>query len=456
MRHGQLGVLLAITTIVDAQNLDLAPLGTATQSAIAFGGNPLRAIDGNRDGIFAHNSVTHTPNQAGNYLEVVIPVNLVHEIVLYNRADCCGSRLANFRVEAWLTGVLLFTRDFFISGGAVAQGGTLRIPLPAPGLPIDTMRVTQLGPGPSNEQVLSLAEVELIQYGVQAEVNLAPFGSASLTNPNYATTGREAIDGRTDGFFNNGSVTHTLDMPGNVWRVDLPFRSDLHVIRLWNRTDCCGDRLSNFRLSVFDGATEVFGQDFYTLGGGVPITGPEIVSLPASTAGTAVQVALLGPGTTGNQILSLAEVEVIRYGMPPVYAPYGTGCAGSAGTPTLQALSPSQPAIGTTFTLRIGNVPSVPGFAFLVFGLSATRWNGNLLPFDLAVFGAPGCLLVASADGAMLLAQSGGNADLALAMPNERLLLGAVLYHQALALDAAAGNALGATVSNGARLVIGL
>src|SRR5712671_1759454 len=275
MRHGQLGVLLAITTIVDAQNLDLAPLGTATQSAIAFGGNPLRAIDGNRDGIFAHNSVTHTPNQAGNYLEVVIPVNLVHEIVLYNRADCCGSRLANFRVEAWLTGVLLFTRDFFISGGAVAQGGTLRIPLPAPGLPIDTMRVTQLGPGPSNEQVLSLAEVELIQYGVQAEVNLAPFGSASLTNPNYATTGREAIDGRTDGFFNNGSVTHTLDMPGNVWRVDLPFRSDLHVIRLWNRTDCCGDRLSNFRLSVFDGATEVFGQDFYTLGGGVPITGPE-------------------------------------------------------------------------------------------------------------------------------------------------------------------------------------
>jgi hypothetical protein len=327
--------------------------------------------------------------------------------------------------------------------------------MPAGGLPFDTVRVLQLGPAAAGEQILSLAELELIQYGAQMDVNLAPLGTATQTNGNYATTGREAIDGCVDGFFNNGSVTHTLNVAGNRWRVDLPFRSELHEIRLWNRTDCCAARLSNFRLAVFDGATEVFGQDLYTAGGSVPITGPEVIALPANTIGTAVQVTLLGLGSTSEQILSLAEVEVIRHGLPPSYAPYGAGCAGSAGTPVLQALAPSLPAIGQSFTLAVGNVPAVPGLAFLVFGLSASSWNGNSLPFPLAGLGAPGCFVHASPDGALLLVASAGTATLSIPIPGDLALLGTVLHHQALALDPAA-NALGGTVSNGARLVVGL
>jgi hypothetical protein len=167
-------------------------------------------------------------------------------------------------------------------------------------------------------------------------------------------------------------------------------------------------------------------------------------------------VALLGAGSTGEQILSLAEVEVIRYGLPPSYTPYGAGCPGSAGTPNLQALAPTWPSIGTTFTLQVGNVPAAPGLAFLAFGLSATSWNGNALPFALAAIGAPGCFVHASPDGALLLVAGGGAATLSVAIPDDRALLGTVLYHQALVLDPAAGNQLGGTVSNAARLVIGL
>jgi hypothetical protein len=292
---------LSFLAAAAAQNLNLAPLGTANQSAIAFGGAPARAIDGNRDGIWQHNSVTHTPDQPGNFFEVLITPNLVHEVVLYNRADCCGDRLANFRVEASISSVLLWSQDYFTAGGAVPQGGVLRIPLPPPGLPIDTLRVTQLGPSPAGQQILSFAEVELLQYGVQAEVNLAPFGTASQATSSYGTSGREAVDGRVDGFFNNRSVTHTLNVAGNWWRVDLPFRSEVHELRLWNRTDCCAGRLSNFRLSVFDHATEVFGQDYHTTGGSVPILGPEIVALPANTSGTAVQWRCSAPAALASR-----------------------------------------------------------------------------------------------------------------------------------------------------------
>jgi hypothetical protein len=100
-------------------------------------------------------------------------------------------------------------------------------------------------------------------------------------------------------------------------------------------------------------------------------------------------------------------------------------------------------------------VPAVPGLAFLVFGLSASSWNGNSLPFPLAGLGAPGCFVHASPDGALLLVASAGTATLSIPIPGDLALLGTVLHHQALALDPAA-NALGGTVSNGARLVVGL
>lgn len=451
---------LAVALLVGpalAQDINHALTGTASQSTTASGGLPQRAIDGNRDSNWGGGSITHTANAgATEWWEVVLPtVQVADEVVIFGRSDCCRGRLANFRVEAFLATQALFTQDFFPLSGEVPSAG-LRFPLAGGGIPLDRLRITTLGPGRTGEQVLSLAEVQILQYGAQPAVNVAPFGIATQsTDHSPAGIAARAIDRNTDGFWSQGSVSHTLPGPGAWWRVDLAWRTDVHEIRLWNRVDCCSNRLSNFRLSVFDGPTEVFGQDFHTQGGAVALGVPEVVALPAGTFGTAVQVALLGPGTSFEEVLSLAEVEVIRFGLTPSYTPFGAGCAGSAGTPTLAALPPSRPAIGSVFTARVGNVPA-GGFAFLTFGLSDRVWNGLPLPSDLAPFGAPGCRVHASPDGAVLLAAQGGNADLVVAIPGERLLLGTQLFHQALVLDPAAGNALGATVSNAATLRVGM
>ena len=452
-----LPVVVALVAALDAQDINHALTGTASQSSTDSGGLAPRGIDGNRNSNWGGGSITHTAN-VGNteWWEVVLPtVQVADEVVIFGRSDCCRGRLANFRVEAFLAAQTLFTQDFFTLSGEVPSGG-LRFPLAGGGIPLDRLRITTLGPSRTGEQVLSLAEVQILQYGAQPEVNVAPFGIATQSSDHSpAGIAARATDRNTDGFWSQGSVSHTLPGPGAWWRVDLAWRTDVNEIRLWNRVDCCSNRLSNFRLSVFDGPTEVFGQDYYTVGGAVAVGVPEIVALPAGTFATAVQVALLGPGTSFEEVLSLAEVEVVRYGLTPAYAPYGAGCAGSAGTPTLAALAPSRPAIGSVFTARIGNVPA-PGFAFLTFGLSDRQWNGVPLPADLAPFGAPGCMVHASPDGAALIPAQNGNADLAVAIPGERLLLGTPMFHQALVLDPAAGNTLGATVSNAALLRVGM
>lgn len=72
---------------------------TARQSSTAFSGDAHRAVDGNADGIYANGSVTHTDRNAQAWWEVDLGfVTQVTRIDIYNRVDCCGTRLQNFYV----------------------------------------------------------------------------------------------------------------------------------------------------------------------------------------------------------------------------------------------------------------------------------------------------------------------------------------------------------------------
>ena len=56
----------------------------------------------------------------------------------------------------------------------------------------------------------------------------------------------KAVDGNTNGIFIHASTTHTNEEAGAWWQVDLG--SDLYItaVTVYNRVDCCGDRLQNF------------------------------------------------------------------------------------------------------------------------------------------------------------------------------------------------------------------
>ncbi len=170
----------------------------------------------------------------------------------------------------------------------------------------------------SDAEIAALAAKTITPLEATATLNVAPLGTATQSSVGSGGVPTRGNDGNTDGTYNNGSVTHTLgNQSVSWWEVDLGDDYEVNEIVLWNRGDCCGIRLSNFRVSLFDGASEVFGQDFHAGAGNVPQGGSEVVDLGGFVTGDRVRVELIGGlNNDNNSILSLAEVEVFAIPEP--------------------------------------------------------------------------------------------------------------------------------------------
>src|SRR5262249_1932803 len=138
--------------------VNVARLGTASQSSTAFGGDASRAIDGSTDGSFSNGSVTHTDNQPGSWWQVQRPAaRPLPRVVLFNRADGNGQRLSNFTVTVYNGSAVAFQQAYF-QAGSVGQGGSFSIALPE-GVKGDRVRVQLNGVNNEGNGYLSLAEV---------------------------------------------------------------------------------------------------------------------------------------------------------------------------------------------------------------------------------------------------------------------------------------------------------
>lgn len=156
--------------------------------------------------------------------------------------------------------------------------------------------------------------------GTATQSSLAGFGE----QPGYA------IDGNRDGYWWNNSTTCTNNLAGSWWQVVIPSPTTINEVVIWNRSDGWGERLSNFRVEIKNGATTVFSQDFFTTGGFVIEGGFLRVKVPgAGVTGNTVRLTNIGLNADGNRHLQFAEVEVIRYGTSREvnFARYGTATA---------------------------------------------------------------------------------------------------------------------------------
>lgn len=164
--------------------------------------------------------------------------------------------------------------------------------------------------------VILFAIFALSAVGARAQsVNLA-LGQEATQSSNYgdAALADRAVDGNTGGAWGEYSLTHTNNDYQAWWQVDLGHVYELGELRVWNRTDCCADRLSDFYVIVSDQpfvSTELTATLFqpgvsayHTQGqGGRPTT------LTLNHTGRYVRVQL-----AGTNYLSLAEVEIFESG----------------------------------------------------------------------------------------------------------------------------------------------
>lgn len=311
------GASLVQSSAIQYGYVDLAHNGTsiASQSSLSAGGLPERAIDGNYNGEWTAGSTTHTDlNTSNSWWQLdTLASQPINEVILYNRSDgCCGNRLSNYQI--FVGDDPAFTTYNYASAVQPAVGAYRAKAHITDGSLGRYVRVQLNGVNNEGNGVLSLAEVEVYRYGYRLE-NVARAGTAmqstTLTNPQLPTADK-AIDGVTEDSFNRGSTTHTIGgEPNPYWEVTLNQISQIKEIALFNRNDCCGDRLSNFQITVFNNATPVFThqETGRVAQGTIYSIANDSVFL---ATGNRVRIEFIdGFSDNGvNTILSLAEVQV--------------------------------------------------------------------------------------------------------------------------------------------------
>ena len=143
--------------------------------------------------------------------------------------------------------------------------------------------------------------------------NVALGKEATQSGVAYDGIASRAVDGNPDGNWGGESVTHTAE-PSNQawWQVDLGKSYAIDELAIWNRADCCAERLANYWVLVSD--TPITGDSLEAARTAPGVTAlhqpgqagrPTIVDLN-TLSGRYVRVQLESP----TDPLSLAEVEV--------------------------------------------------------------------------------------------------------------------------------------------------
>ncbi|RPJ26712.1 MAG: hypothetical protein EHM33_10590 [Chloroflexi bacterium] len=191
-------------------------------------------------------------------------------------------------------------------------------------------------------------------------INLA-LGRAATQSSTYGDgVASRAVDNNVSGNWWDGSVTHTLGDARAWWQVDLGAVQDIQDIQLWNRSDCCAERLSNYYVFVSDIPftstdlnTTLSQPGVWNTYRGGQAGWPTTISV--NRTGRYVRVQLAG---TNN--LSLAEVQVWGISsIPPLPTP-----TGPTPTPTHTATPTHTPTLTPTATPTLPSLQEmvIPGW----------------------------------------------------------------------------------------------
>ena len=235
-----------------------------------------RAVDGDIE------SFSHTSRCSNNdWWKVQLDEgSVINKIVILNRIDCCRERLDDANVEILdENGDVISVQNvgktsqngeivLFYDG---IEGSAVRVALTKRDyLTLAEVRVYGHTPetrGPTHTPTVSPAPTTTAFGTLSNTINLAEGGVATQSSTCYRGAADRAIDGHTNGNFSGYpySVTHTCyekvyDGEGGFpwWIVYLPREDDIiEKITVWNRMDCCSDRLENSLVQIIDAEGKV-------------------------------------------------------------------------------------------------------------------------------------------------------------------------------------------------------
>ncbi|HVK22769.1 MAG TPA: alpha-L-fucosidase, partial [Actinokineospora sp.] len=242
--------------------LNIAPDNTGRVPAAAvarmqeFGGW-IRSVQENVAGVATASNDTGTSNTSGNIPANVLdgndstawqPTGTTGNLVVDFGSDKyfnvinlqeniqVGQRVANFAVDAW-DGA---SWKQVSSATTIGYRRLLKLSTPVKASKI-RLRITA-----SRSLPPAIAGMTIHYDGPRANIALGMPATQSSTLAGSGAAASRAVDGNTNGSYTAGSVTHTADAPLDTnpwWQVDLGSSQAVGTIKLFNRTDCCADRL---------------------------------------------------------------------------------------------------------------------------------------------------------------------------------------------------------------------
>ena len=324
--------------------IDMALGRPATQSSTAYGGTADKAVDGTTNGNFSSGSVTHTDLNTQPWWQVDLQSSqAIDHIDVWTRTDCCSSRLSNFYIfvsdNAFLSQALNATlgqagvSSYFVSGAAGRPtsvtinrtGRYVRVQLgtqdylslaevqvwSGPTSPPPSATPTRTNTAvPTATNTVGAAPTATATPSGAGSVNLALGQSVSQSSTAFGAPPERAIDGNTSGNWGNNSLSHTDDDAQAWWQVDLGSGQSIGEIDVWNRTDCCSNRLSDFYVLVSDNPFTSTSLSTTLAQAGVhayfnPGAADATTSVAVNRTGRYVRIQL-----SGMNYLALAEVQV--------------------------------------------------------------------------------------------------------------------------------------------------
>lgn len=254
------GPMMGQTEWPSVDNANIAQFKPTKQSSTFEAGHANRAVDGNTDGDWGKRTVSHTNETPNPWWEVnLLGVYDITAITIYNRNDVT-ERLNNFSIRVSsvpftnnTSGEVFADKQLTFKGSKAFRGNKrgqyIRIYLNQPG-------------------ILSLAEVvvngKLVNpTQTNKDLNVALGKPARQSSVFDFSVANRANDGDINGRSDAGSISHTEADNQTFWEVDLGKNYLVEQVKLFNRTDCCQDRLNNFNIWV----TSKIKEDMHTLVG---------------------------------------------------------------------------------------------------------------------------------------------------------------------------------------------
>ncbi len=108
----------------------------------------------------------------------------------------------------------------------------------------------------STQNIISFAEIQVFDNNNN---NVAKTGIATMSKYINSSGANLGIDNNTDGSYGNGSVVHSEADPNAYWELAFSFPINCSRIVIYNRTDCCFQRLAEviMKLTFNDNSVQI-------------------------------------------------------------------------------------------------------------------------------------------------------------------------------------------------------